>query len=263
MNHVAQSSPGLGHNNPPDPLEEAFRPIQARTNELRVGLARVPETIDPDNEGRVTDFIKQVKATIKDAKDAHRAVKAPVLEQSRAIDAKLKAMTEPLEKMLEPIQKRLADYAKKCADEERRRQEEARRRAAEEEEAKRREAEEARRAAEEKARSADTVEARQEAEAAFAGVQQAEAEAEAAAKKRELADKAKSSLIRGESGSVAVQQTYWAHEIDMDTFDLNRLRPFFKPEEIDKAVRAAIKAKGGDPGWKGLTVWRDTRIAVR
>ena len=218
----------------------AFEAVEKRINELEVGLQRVPEVIDRDNEGRVSDFLKQVKEAQKDAEKTRKTLKGPLDAKGTKIQNYHRSLIAPLEKVLKAVNDRFDEYDRKRRAEEQARIEEERRKAREAEERAAREAEEARKQAEEAARAADDEETRARAEQAMAAARQAEREAVAANARTTTSLRASVGTIRGEA-SQRVSQSFWDFEADHAAIDLNRLRDYLGRDAIETAIRKAIR----------------------
>lgn len=224
------ADPGPGHNAPPDDatilrerLAEEAGEITKRRDDLLAALDRLPESCDDDDTaGRLGDFVKQIGACAKAAEAMRVARKEPFLAQGRVVDGFFKVTTDALAKAKAHVEGRLlAPYLRRKADAARREQEEAARKAREE--------------AERQAAAART-------DADLARAVETEAQAikheEAAAMKP-----AEHARTRGDFGAVATLRTEWRAEIvEREKLDLEALRPHFATADLEKALRAAVKA---------------------
>lgn len=252
----------IGHNNPPPTAEAAIRlqlderheDIAQRTEELVGALDRVPDLIeDEETAQRVSDFVKQINAAKKKAEAQRVSEKEPYLTGGKAVDGWFKGMTLPLDKAAQLLKEKLTAYHVKKETEERRRREE-------EERARREEEERLRREAEEKAAAAATDDDLNEAIEAEQAAAQRAAEAHDAGKKAQ-APAAELSRTRGEYGAVSSLATFMDFkDVDYGTIDLEALRPHLKRDDIDKAIRAYIKA--GNDEIRGATIFQNKRTRV-
>lgn len=252
---------GVGHNNPPDPIQEiherltlAYIDLADRRDKLVEGVARVPEKIDDEIAPRVIDFVKQIKAATSKAKDAFKTEKGPYLEGGRAVDAFFKKITDPLEQAAKVLNKRLTDFQIEKEAEERRRREAAEAEARAAAEKARREAEEAARKLAEESQLGDAIAKEEAARAASAAAIQARKEAEAKA--------ADLSRTRGDYGGVSSLRAEWKGEmVDRDTLDLEALRPHLPSDAIDQAIRAFVKSGGRE--LRGARIWEHKYAVTR
>jgi hypothetical protein len=257
----------IGHNRPPVSdfyretnetlpgyLEAENTDLLKRRDELAAAFARAPaEVADDVTAGKMSDFIKQVSACIKSVESKRTADKEPTLQAGRVIDGFYKQISDPLAAIKTKLNDRVTIYLRKKEAEERRRREEQERIA-------RAEAERQRIAAEEAARNAKTDTDLSDAIARDESARQAEADAFAARQDAE-AKAAELSRTRGSLGAVASLRTTWACEIlSRDDLDLNALRPYFTTADLEKALRAAVKA--GARSIKGARIFETDKAAV-
>lgn len=227
---LPMDNPGPGHNAPPDDatilrerLAEDAREITRRRDELLAALERLPERCDDDDQaGRLGDFVKQLAACGKAAEAMRVARKEPFLAQGRVVDGFFKVTTDAIAKAKAHVEARLlGPYLRAKAEAARREQEEAARRAREEAE-------------------------RQAAQARTDADLQRAVETEAQAIRHEEAAAAKPAehaRTRGDFGAVATLRTEWRAEIvEREKLDLEALRPYFATADLEKALRAAVKA---------------------
>jgi pyruvate/2-oxoglutarate dehydrogenase complex dihydrolipoamide acyltransferase (E2) component len=162
----------IGHNNPPDPLDEALAPYGDAISEAEGWLDGEAVT----NEGQM----KAVDTLLRTIKDAEKAVKAaeeseakPIYDQWKAAKARYTPTLDDLGRMKKGLAALVDGFKRKLAAE----KAEAQRKAQEE-------AARARREAEEKARAADAanIDAQREAAAAQAEAERLAAEATKASK---------------------------------------------------------------------------------
>lgn len=250
--------PGIGHNQPPDDIELLREKLDAQTldlqrrvDDLKTAEARLPEITDDASAGDAADFVKMATAAIKDA-DAKRVdAKEPFLKAGRAVDGFFKGLSDPLDSLRRRVEQRITVYL---------RAKEARERAAREAEAKR-----LRDEAEAREREARRLErARLDDEAARRRQEAAASAAEAAAveAKTEKAKPADLSRTRGDMGSVASLRRAWVGTItDVRKVDLEALRPYIRPDALQKALNLAVQA--GVREIAGCTIEETTMANVR
>ena len=247
----AQQAP-LGHNQPPAETPTQEQIIRARLEQENIGLlarkeeileavGRAPEAVeDDDTAGKLSDFIKQISACIKNANAARVAAKEPYLQGGRSVDGFFKTVSDPLDKAKRAMESRLGTYLRKKADEERRRREE-----------------EARKAEEEARAQAAAMRDSEDLDAAVA----AEQDAQKAAKEAD-AKAAEMSRTRGDYGAVASLRTTWDFEIlDYDNIPIRLLQPHLPRSAVEQAIRSFIKAGGRDLA--GVRIFENTSAVVR
>lgn len=159
----------IGHNQPPDPIDEALAAYGDTITEAENWLDG--ETVTTDDQMKAVDALtKEIKEALKSAKSGEESEAKPVYDRWKAIKARWKPTIDDLERIKKGLVALVSDYKRKKAAE----QAEAERKAREEAERKRREAEQAARQASE----ADI-----EAQRAAAMAQQEAEEAQRAAAK--------------------------------------------------------------------------------
>lgn len=160
----------IGHNNPPDPLDEALAPYGDFISEAESWLDG--EAVTTEDQMKAVDKIaKQIKAAKKDVTDAQKSESAPLHDAWKASLARFKPTIDDLDRMTKGLAALVDGFKRKLAEEKR-----AKERAAWEA------AEKARKEAEVKAAAADTasIEEQREAEEARRAAQEAEKSAQAA-----------------------------------------------------------------------------------
>ena len=212
---------GIGGNNPPSPIEvqkahlrETYADLMKRHDELMGLIDRLPETMDDEWEGKITEAVKSCTKFIRNSEVARMDANEPFRALIALNDGFFKKMSGAVEGLKDGMVKDyLTPYQQEKADrEKRRRAEEARAAAAlaaeqerqrKAEEARlaeiRRKEDEARREAERKEREAREAEQRRKDEAAAEVRRAEEAKKEAArqvaaakaAKDKEAAEKAR------------------------------------------------------------------------
>jgi hypothetical protein len=130
-----EAPPAAGGNNPPSPIIDLraaldgdtlraviasdFQAEQARVDELLRGFARFEVLTahgiaDDATAGRAADFIRQLRAAVKDIGPKREAFKKPVLDATRIIDGAFKkAMIDPLEAAAVSVNAAINVYAEK------------------------------------------------------------------------------------------------------------------------------------------------------
>lgn len=159
----------IGHNNPPDPIDEALAPYSDAIDEVHNWLDGQP--IENEDQLKATDaLLKTIKQALKDLNAARDESTKPLHEAWKAEVARWKPTQDDLDRMIKGLVACQDPFKRKLAAEK-----EARRRAAwEAAEKAKREAEEAARAA-----SASDIEAQREAARKAEEAQKAAEEASA------------------------------------------------------------------------------------
>lgn len=249
---------GIGHNQPPDDIELLRERLDAQTLDLQRRIddlssaeKRLPEVTDDASAGDAADFVKMATAAIKDA-DAKRVdAKEPFLKAGRAVDGFFKGLSDPLDGLRRRVEQRITVYLRAKEARERAAREAEARRLREEAEAREREARALQRA------KLDEEAARRREEAAASA-----AEANAVEAKVERAKPADLSRTRGDMGSVASLRRMWVGKIDdVRKVDLEALRPYIRPDAIQKALNLAVQAGVRDVA--GCTIEETTMANVR
>jgi len=250
----------------------------ARRTEVIEAAKFCPSAVtDADTQAEVTNAVRDIKRLLKEVEDGRKAVKAPVLDIGRKIDAAAAEFTATLEAeanrltglltSYETQQRRIAAEAEAKRQEEIRKQEAEARAAQAEIERKAREAEAARQAAERAAREATNAEARAKAqEAARKAMEEAAAlaaqkEKEAASAKLEQAELTRAPApVAPKAAGTAVSQL-WVFEVT----DIKALHAA-RPELVDLYERRAdiiTRIRQGEREIPGLRIYQDTRVTVR
>lgn len=162
--------PPVGHNNPPDPLDEALAPYADFIAEAETWLDG--ELVADEGQMRaVDDLAKQIKAAKRDVTAAQKTESAPLHDAWKAALARYKPTIDDLDKLTKGLAGLVNDFKTKLAEEKRA----AERAAWESAEKKKREAE-----AKSAQANVTNIEAQREAEAAKAEAIEAEKAAQAA-----------------------------------------------------------------------------------
>lgn len=253
--------PSIGHNAPNS--EEALRAsladkhadIAKRASDLIEAFDRAPVIIaDDETASKMADFTKQFSAAIKALDGARIAEKEPFLMSGRVVDGFFQKLITGLEKPKKAILDRITAYQQEQAAAERRRRLEAEAAAAAE-------AERTRLAAEKVAENVKGEKSLAKAVVAEDIANQAAADAIEAstAANAKPADLVKT---RGDYGSMASLRTNWIFEItDKGALDLEALRPYLAPADLEKAVRGFVRAGGRE--LKGARIFQSTSAVVR
>ncbi|MGE4043422.1 MAG: hypothetical protein AB7F35_01120 [Acetobacteraceae bacterium] len=252
MHAVAESI--LGHNNPPteaeiirDRLADTHKAALAKADELIAAVSRVPATCeDEDTAGKISDLVKMLSAQHKTVEAARVQEKEPHLAAGRAVDGFFKAVTERLAVAKATAEKPLDAFVKAQAEAERKRRAEEAERLRLEAEAK---------AAEAEAMAGNNVKA-SDAMLTFA------AHTEQQAAKLEEARPADLAKTRGSIGSVASLRTRWVGEVtNAAALDLEKLRPHFSADALQKALNAYVAAGGRE--LTGASIYEKSDTVVR
>ncbi len=246
-----------GGNNPPSLVEllaeqltetykrefEKIAPIANRANDL-------PEKIETDqHQAAVTAVYLDAKELFDSLDTARKTEKRPYGE---TVDNAFRPnRLDRLERILTVLRDRSDAYAREKVKKQRAEQaaEQARLNA---------EAEEKRRAAAIAAEFGDTDAVIEHAQA-VAETQVAAAQLQSGAPT--VADVAR---VRGDAGGMSTGKGEWKFEIaDYSKVDLNALRQFFTPAEIDKAVRKLVKIQKGQTKVDGVRVFEDVATRFR
>ena len=166
---------GIGHNNPPDPIDEATAKWAGAIHEAEGWLDGEPVQTD-EQEATVTELLREIKAAIKSVNAARDEATRPLHEAWKAEVARWKPTQDDLDRIAKGLAKITEAHRKRRAAEK-----EAARRAAWEQ------AEAARRAAAEAQARADAadIEAQREAARLAAEAQAAKQAASAAQRDRQ------------------------------------------------------------------------------
>lgn len=241
----------IGGNNPPSEIEILKQRLESYIKEDalidQLANKQIPVEIENDGEaGHVTDHIKSLKSVRGAVEKIFKAEKEPFLEACKVADSWKNVRWTKIDVAIAGATKSILAWNKKKEDEERARQMEAARRAQEE----------AERLALEAAAHAD------------AGINDTAEEllniAVAEEKKAEtIAEKAED--VRGRSyGNFASASTrkVWVGEIEsMATVDLEALRKYLTADDLEKAVRGAIK--DGIREIKGIKIFEQDKLTIR
>jgi hypothetical protein len=235
----SQAIATIGDNMPPSDLEIAQSRLDEKERELRKGIASVtkeplPEIVLDDLEaGKIAERLKSLRVIRKDAESAHESVKAPYLQCTQAIDAWKRNVLAVIAGHEAEASKPLNDFlARKEAAERARQQEMARIE---------REKAEALAAAAAKHQDAGIADAAGELLDAAVESEQYANRVEINAMNARPAD-----LAKARTGfASASRKTAWVGRIDnLAALNLEKLRPYLKPEALQVALNAFVKNGG-------------------
>lgn len=254
--NVPSNLPPLNHNSGASSLVlEQLAKDYASISETIEALAKransAPTAISDDNEHKTVATLEiDVRASLKNIEAQRVAEKAPYLKAEREIDGFFKQHSDRLSRIATAMNKRVKDYLDAKMDAERRAHEETARIAREAQERALKEAEEA--AAANKPHLANAA----LDQAVHADQRATEALQDAKASPADL------SRTRTDTGVLSTLKTVWTHEItDYDAIPLDKLRPYFKRDEVDKAIRGYVRA--GNRELPGTRIFQETAAVTR
>jgi hypothetical protein len=249
MSSVARLA--MGGNNPPitDLLKAEFAELSEATVRLQEIAGSLPlEIVEEGQVAEFAGFVKECRATAKQLSDMRSAEKAPFLAAGKEVDTFFNVMVDRLDRVRAAAELRVTAYQRKLAEEERRR-------AAEIAEMQRKEsAEKLRLAAESTSRVEQDVLMRSAESAAALGHR-----AEAAA----VSEQSNLTKMKTEAGTVSTRKS-WAFTItDLSDIPLEKLRPFFTYDAIEKAVSAFVRANKDTAPLPGVNIFQDSVATFR
>lgn len=275
----------VGGNKPPlvtldDLAAENAAQVRDVTDLLATARELPAEITSDEEDGRVTDVVREIQTEWKRAEANRVDTKAPFLAGERTVDAFFNtALLDKLTKAKTVLESRLTVWKRKKADQERRRREEEARIAREEADRLRAEAErlrqEAESAAQREREEAALAEAFDERPAPIAApslapVKAAEDAALDAAYEARMAEKAveakPADLTRNRSESGKAASTLvesWLFEItDINAIPLDTLRVFIPRADIEKAVRRYVAIHKADKPLAGVRIYPEEKARV-
>ena len=258
--------PGLGHNQPPEPIDPTLglserlatshADLVARFRDLELGCARIPDPLASDEDAAtLTDFIAQCQAHIRKAEAAHKAEKALFLRAGRVVDGFFKRRCDGLTAALAPAVARLKAYRDELARIEQQRHEAVRHAAAEEARQAMAEAEEHHAQAERLAREGESLEARRRAADELRLAEEAAQRAQIARVEATLP--LEPTRLHGDYGSTAYLTRRWSFEV----IDLDQVPREYMSLDV-AVVRQAI-TRDGVRQIPGLRIFRSEALRVR
>jgi hypothetical protein len=259
-------SPGIGHNQPPGPVDPidglnarlaaSHADLVARFCDLELACGRVPDPIGTEEDAATaTDFIAQCQAHIKKTEAAHKQEKELFLNAGRAVDAFFKRRCDTLNAALAPAVLRLKAYRDQLARTEARRHEETRRAAAEAAHRAAAEAEEHRAAAARLAGEAQSLEGRSRAAEALRLAEEANLQAAGAGEQTMAV--LEPTRIHGDYGATAFVRRSWSFEV----VNLDRVPREYMSLDVT-VVREAI-TRDGVREISGLRIFQAEALRVR
>jgi len=263
---IAGPAPGLGHNRPPEVINQVgalthrlagtYGDLVARFLDLELGCARVPHPIQGEEDASLaTDFIAQCQVHTRDAEAAHKREKEFFLKAGRAVDAFFKRRCETLSVALVPVVSRLKTYHDQVVEAERRRHEVACR--AGEEEACRATEEAGRYRAEAERLVGEAMNAEDRRHAAEHLILAEQAEERAEKARLQASTSLEPTRIRGDYGATAYVSRTWAFEV----IDLGQVPREYVSLDV-AAVREAIN-KDRARNIPGLRIFPVESLRVR
>lgn len=241
---------GIGHNKPPSEIEilkQRLDGYKIQKDVDRLSARAIPIEIKEDKEaGELSDYIVAVKSAIDNVSDIHAKEKKPFWDAGKSADKWKNDFTDNLSALTKKASIPLLAWNKKKEAEEQERQREIARKAQE--------------AANELARQA-------EAHAAEGLTETADELLGAAIQEEEKAAmiQSNSNIVevksRGSFSSSGIKRP-WVGEMDSQAaIDLEALRNYFKPEEINSALNRAVK--DGKRDIRGAKIFQDEKLTNR
>lgn len=246
-----------GDNNPPTQRElmaETHADLAARIEALAARANGAPKKIGNDEQfAAVAEIVVDARKLSKDERAAFEKEKAPWLAGGREVDQFFNIFRDRLKKIAEALQNRANTYTEEKAAK-------ARAEAEAKAKAEREEAERQARLAE-KHSGSTARQATHDSRAQMADDRAVEAEAQAGAK---AADLTRTRLDTGSGSVTASAREEWVAEItDWAAVPLDALRPYFKPDEIEKALAKYAKANQDRAPLAGVKFRKKTRANIR
>lgn len=243
MRQPEHTTPGAGHNNPPanpllDRLKEDHVADLAAIDAIAEKANASPATIETDDaKAAAMDIAAEAAKLWKANDETRKKEKQPYKEGADTVDGFWRDPLARLDRIDRALMARVTAYDNAQLAKAR-----AAQRAAEAEA--RRKAEEARKEAEQAAQSGRLEDALASLEDA------AEAEAKAPIEAPKAADVTR---VTTASGVTASAQTEWTFEVtDRAAIDLNALRDFIAPEDVDAALKRFVKINKGTRAVAGV-----------
>jgi hypothetical protein len=246
----------IGHNRPPpqsifERLADDHKVLQEAVADLAARADATRRTINSkDDLDAVGIIVRDTRLLESRADKARVTEKEPFLSAGREVDAFFKVMTDRLGRISQFFRKIADDYQRAVVIEARRKAEEEARKARAEEDARLAAATAALEAGRDKHAGQHTAKAEE------AGQKATQAEATANAGAAELTRQ------RLDSGVLATSKEEWTFEItDLEEINFNDLKPYFKHEHIEQAIRAAVKL--GRRSFAGVRIFKIIKANFR
>lgn len=254
----------MGGNKPPisEVLADTYKdliakidPIAERANALAAELKGDAEKIEPATI-RTEKQLATISELVLDAVDLSKKLEAtrtvekkPHLDACREVDGYFGALTTRLNRIADTFTELASGHQRAVSAEARRK--------ADAEAAALRAKEEKLRAAADAAKRPDTA-AKKQDQADELAAQAEAAEAKAASSNHEL------TKVKTDAGVSVGAKTEWTFKItDYEAIPLDKLRPYFKREEIEKAIRAFVKIHKGAAVLAGVHFEEDIKATIR
>lgn len=252
---LAPELPGIGHNqaSTTDVLKDRFADLMQevenlanRANEARDALGNPPECKTDEQRDLLTKLGLEAHRLAKRLDETKLGETKPLRDQVAEINGFFSTITARPENIKAAFQRLVGDYDQKKRDEERRR------------------------AAEDAARARE--EARQKLEEAAATTQGVMSdvvmnEAAAAEHRANYLEKqamaAGSGPTRTEGGTISHVKKWDFRIVDAGRIDLNQLRPHLSIADIEKAIRAFVRANRDTVKLPGVEIFPDNRTQFR
>lgn len=259
------------HNNPPtltEQLAEKYEELRKEVNDIAARANETPRTIEDSKQVEVIGTLIVDAKKLAKRVDAFRTdEKAPHLQAGRDVDAFFNNFHDRLTRIADTFQDIADDHARKVAAEERRKRAEEQRRIEEEQRRLEEEQERQREIAEREAeRNRPKAAAKHEAKAESLADQSEElaerveeAAAAVAAPAAELVERQTFS-----SGVKSRAKSEFAFEItDYQSIPLDKLRPYLKRAEVEKAIKSFIKVNEDKEPLPGVRIYEDVKAQFR
>jgi hypothetical protein len=211
--------------------------------------AAPPVLEDDEDAGIVTGLMKRLIGAAKRVNEIRESEKEPYLTAGRTVDCFFNGFRDRLETAKRGLQPRLDSYMRKKAEAERRAREAAARAAAEASASAQKQISAAVDSGDDEA-AQHAIEAAAEAQNELM-----EARASAAAKPAELA------RTRSEGGIATLKQEWGFQIVDFNKIDLERLRPYIPPADIEKFIRIFVRQGGRELA--GVRIEQTSTTVVR
>lgn len=253
---ASEAAPALGHNNPPEQtlperLADTYSVELAKVDPLAERATKLPKDLATDEDKAAAGDIARDASDLAKALDRLRETeKKPHLQAGRQVDGYFAPAIERLDRMSKIMLDRINSFnraAKAKADREQ----------AEAERIERERAAKARADAEAAAKAGRHEDAMEELKDAAA--------AETRAAEISQAPRAEVDLKTVSAAGTAIgTRTEWKAEItDFDALDVAKLKPYFKRDEIEKALRAYTRQHKGQGSITGVRFFEDETATTR
>lgn len=287
MQTNAERAPGIGHNvrdadvyaeDVAARLDADYAEMTRTAASLLERARALPEAVaDEAALEKFSGLVVEMRDAAARAEATRKAEKEPHYRAGQRVDGFFNSIQERLAKGMGVLSRRVKDYQNRKLEEERERRRLAAEQAAREERERREAAERAEREAEEARLAAERARKPETKEAKAAAADEAEAKAAEATTAAAVAhDEAEAARIdtlrkpseiarsRFDSGRlVTMKQVGYVEVVDRDKLDMKALWPFFKDEEILKALRGWAKTKSFKAPMDGAIVEMRDEAVIR